>query len=175
MWEELYRGERKYFFIFLKCSICCSSYTTVKAKNLFEGCSFQTDNQRKIVVFVCLCVPVVLLLQCCFFCLLTCFSHFRLRNPKWTLSISDLQKLELLLELFLQVQRLPFLHSSNMAMDILRGNDECIGFEDILNGKYILALVLWKQLKVKFGSCEVLCLYWTREINSQNAKNKIKS
>nr|XP_054510999.1 proteasome maturation protein isoform X3 [Agelaius phoeniceus] len=31
------------------------------------------------------------------------------------------------------VQRLPFLHSSNMAMDILRGNDECIGFEDILN------------------------------------------
>lgn len=32
-----------------------------------------------------------------------------------------------------QVQRLPFLHSSNMAMDILRGNDECIGFEDILN------------------------------------------
>ncbi|RLW08334.1 hypothetical protein DV515_00003151 [Chloebia gouldiae] len=32
-----------------------------------------------------------------------------------------------------QVQRLPFLHSSNMGMDILRGNDECIGFEDILN------------------------------------------
>ncbi|XP_039912882.1 proteasome maturation protein isoform X2 [Hirundo rustica] len=32
-----------------------------------------------------------------------------------------------------QVQRLPFLHSSNVAMDILRGNDECIGFEDILN------------------------------------------
>ncbi|XP_016151695.1 PREDICTED: proteasome maturation protein [Ficedula albicollis] len=32
-----------------------------------------------------------------------------------------------------QVQRLPFLHSSNIAMDILRGNDECIGFEDILN------------------------------------------
>ncbi|XP_054127379.1 proteasome maturation protein isoform X1 [Melozone crissalis] len=32
-----------------------------------------------------------------------------------------------------QVQRLPFLHSSNMSMDILRGNDECIGFEDILN------------------------------------------
>ncbi|XP_017674063.1 PREDICTED: proteasome maturation protein [Lepidothrix coronata] len=32
-----------------------------------------------------------------------------------------------------QVQRLPFLHSSNMALDTLRGNDECIGFEDILN------------------------------------------
>nr|XP_009502398.1 PREDICTED: proteasome maturation protein [Phalacrocorax carbo] len=32
-----------------------------------------------------------------------------------------------------QVQRLPFLHSSNIALDTLRGNDECIGFEDILN------------------------------------------
>ncbi|XP_014107179.1 PREDICTED: proteasome maturation protein isoform X3 [Pseudopodoces humilis] len=58
-----------------------------------------------------------------------------------------------------QVQRLPFLHSSNMAMDILRGNDECIGFEDILNGKYIPALMLWKHLKLKFGNCGVLCLY----------------
>jgi len=25
-----------------------------------------------------------------------------------------------------------------MALDTLRGNDECIGFEDILNGKYIV-------------------------------------
>ncbi|XP_071592636.1 proteasome maturation protein [Heliangelus exortis] len=32
-----------------------------------------------------------------------------------------------------QVQRLPFLHSSNVALDTLRGNDEYIGFEDILN------------------------------------------
>uniref|UniRef100_A0A8C2UAZ8 Proteasome maturation protein n=1 Tax=Coturnix japonica TaxID=93934 RepID=A0A8C2UAZ8_COTJA len=32
-----------------------------------------------------------------------------------------------------QAQRLPFLHSSNMALDTLRGNDECISFEDILN------------------------------------------
>ncbi|NXS99491.1 POMP protein, partial [Jacana jacana] len=32
-----------------------------------------------------------------------------------------------------QVQRLPFLHSSNMALDTLRGNDECLSFEDILN------------------------------------------
>ncbi|NWX87471.1 POMP protein, partial [Nothoprocta ornata] len=32
-----------------------------------------------------------------------------------------------------QVQRLPFLHSSNIALDTLRGNDESIGFEDILN------------------------------------------
>ncbi|XP_075573526.1 proteasome maturation protein [Pelecanus crispus] len=32
-----------------------------------------------------------------------------------------------------QVQRLPFLHSSNIALDTLRGNDECISFEDILN------------------------------------------
>ena len=34
-----------------------------------------------------------------------------------------------------QVKRLPFLPSSNLSLDILRGNDETIGFEDILNGK----------------------------------------
>jgi len=34
-----------------------------------------------------------------------------------------------------QVQRLPFLQSSNLSLDILRGNDETIGFEDILNGE----------------------------------------
>ncbi|XP_030637847.1 proteasome maturation protein [Chanos chanos] len=32
-----------------------------------------------------------------------------------------------------QIQRLPFLQSSNLALDTLRGNDETIGFEDILN------------------------------------------
>ncbi|XP_051857401.1 proteasome maturation protein-like [Antechinus flavipes] len=32
-----------------------------------------------------------------------------------------------------QVQRLPFLQSSNLSLDILRGSDESIGFEDILN------------------------------------------
>lgn len=37
--------------------------------------------------------------------------------------------------LFPKVQRLPFLPSSNLSLDILRGNDETIGFEDILNGK----------------------------------------
>lgn len=36
--------------------------------------------------------------------------------------------------LFPKVQRLPFLPSSNLSLDILRGNDETIGFEDILNG-----------------------------------------
>lgn len=35
-----------------------------------------------------------------------------------------------------QVQRLPFLPSSNLSLDILRGNDETIGFEDILNGEW---------------------------------------
>ena len=34
-----------------------------------------------------------------------------------------------------QVKCLPFLPSSNLSLDILRGNDETIGFEDILNGK----------------------------------------
>ncbi|KAM4702458.1 proteasome maturation protein [Discoglossus pictus] len=32
-----------------------------------------------------------------------------------------------------QIQRLPFLQSSNLALDTLRGNDDTIGFEDILN------------------------------------------
>ncbi|MBN3304154.1 proteasome maturation protein [Amia ocellicauda] len=32
-----------------------------------------------------------------------------------------------------QIQRLPFLQSSNIALDTLRGNDEAIGFEDFLN------------------------------------------
>ncbi|NP_001084753.1 proteasome maturation protein S homeolog [Xenopus laevis] len=32
-----------------------------------------------------------------------------------------------------QVQRLPFLPISNIALDTLRGTDECISFEDILN------------------------------------------
>ncbi|XP_038673756.1 proteasome maturation protein [Scyliorhinus canicula] len=32
-----------------------------------------------------------------------------------------------------QAQRLPFLISSNIALETLQGNDECIGFEDILN------------------------------------------
>ncbi|CAN9506038.1 unnamed protein product [Ophioblennius macclurei] len=32
-----------------------------------------------------------------------------------------------------QIQRLPFLSSSHLALDTLRGSDESIGFEDILN------------------------------------------
>ncbi|KAG8584893.1 hypothetical protein GDO81_004810 [Engystomops pustulosus] len=32
-----------------------------------------------------------------------------------------------------QIQRLPFLSSSNIALDTLRGTDESISFEDILN------------------------------------------
>ncbi|KAM6953781.1 proteasome maturation protein, partial [Aplochiton taeniatus] len=32
-----------------------------------------------------------------------------------------------------QIQRLPFLQSSNLALDTLRGSDESIGFEDVLN------------------------------------------
>ncbi|CAL8293068.1 unnamed protein product [Lota lota] len=32
-----------------------------------------------------------------------------------------------------QIQRLPFLQSSNLALDTLRNSDESIGFEDILN------------------------------------------
>lgn len=39
----------------------------------------------------------------------------------------------------LQVQRLPFLHSSNLSLEILNGNYDCIGFEDILNGKNLFS------------------------------------
>ncbi|CAL8400810.1 proteasome maturation protein [Gadus morhua] len=35
-----------------------------------------------------------------------------------------------------QIQRLPFLQSSNLALDTLRNSDESIGFEDILNDPY---------------------------------------
>lgn len=38
-----------------------------------------------------------------------------------------------------QIQRLPFLQSSNLALDTLRGSDEAIGFEDILNGQDLIA------------------------------------
>lgn len=39
-----------------------------------------------------------------------------------------------------QIQRLPFLSSSNLALDTLRGSDESIGFEDILNGQDVIVL-----------------------------------
>ncbi|XP_053161520.1 proteasome maturation protein [Hemicordylus capensis] len=42
-------------------------------------------------------------------------------------------KLQMEFKAVKQVQRLPFLHSSNLSLDILRGNYDCIGFEDILN------------------------------------------
>ncbi|KAJ6662368.1 hypothetical protein lerEdw1_012532 [Lerista edwardsae] len=43
-------------------------------------------------------------------------------------------KLQMEFKAVKQVQRLPFLHSSNLSLDILKGNYDCIGFEDILNG-----------------------------------------
>ncbi|XP_072849850.1 proteasome maturation protein isoform X1 [Pogona vitticeps] len=42
-------------------------------------------------------------------------------------------KLQMEFKAVKQVQRLPFLHSSNLSLDILKGNSDCIGFEDILN------------------------------------------
>ncbi|KAK9402380.1 proteasome maturation protein [Crotalus adamanteus] len=41
-------------------------------------------------------------------------------------------KLQMEFKAVKQIQSLPFLHSSNLALDILKGNDDCIGFEDIL-------------------------------------------
>uniref|UniRef100_A0A8D0C451 Proteasome maturation protein n=1 Tax=Salvator merianae TaxID=96440 RepID=A0A8D0C451_SALMN len=42
-------------------------------------------------------------------------------------------KLQMEIKAVKQVQRLPFLPSSNLSFDILKGNYDCIGFEDILN------------------------------------------
>ncbi|KFV87271.1 Proteasome maturation protein, partial [Struthio camelus australis] len=67
-------------------------------------------------------------------------SNFQLNQDKTNFStLRNIQGLHAPLKLQMefravkQVQRLPFLHSSNIALDTLRGNDECIGFEDILN------------------------------------------
>ncbi|XP_048350235.1 proteasome maturation protein [Sphaerodactylus townsendi] len=42
-------------------------------------------------------------------------------------------KLQMEFKAVKQVQRLPFLHSSNLSLEILNGNYDSIGFEDILN------------------------------------------
>ena len=42
-------------------------------------------------------------------------------------------KLQMEFKAMQHVLHLPFLPSSNLSLDILRGNDETIGFEDILN------------------------------------------
>ncbi|KAF7251008.1 Proteasome maturation protein, partial [Varanus komodoensis] len=44
-------------------------------------------------------------------------------------------KLQMEFKAVKQAQHLPFLHSSNLSLDILKGTYDCIGFEDILNGK----------------------------------------
>ncbi|XP_044297983.1 proteasome maturation protein [Varanus komodoensis] len=42
-------------------------------------------------------------------------------------------KLQMEFKAVKQAQHLPFLHSSNLSLDILKGTYDCIGFEDILN------------------------------------------
>ena len=49
-----------------------------------------------------------------------------------------------------QVKRLPFLPSSNLSLDILRGNDETIGFEDILNDPSKSELIGEPHLMVEY-------------------------
>uniref|UniRef100_A0AC11BCG0 Proteasome maturation protein n=1 Tax=Ovis aries TaxID=9940 RepID=A0AC11BCG0_SHEEP len=69
-------------------------------------------------------------------------KNFQLNQDKMNFStLRNIQglfaplKLQMEFKAVQQVQRLPFLPSSNLSLDILRGNDETIGFEDILNGK----------------------------------------
>ena len=67
-------------------------------------------------------------------------KNFQLNQDKMNFStLRNIQglfaplKLQMEFKAVQQVQRLPFLPSSNFSLDILRGNDETIGFEDILN------------------------------------------
>ncbi|KAG7216763.1 hypothetical protein INR49_021160 [Caranx melampygus] len=67
-------------------------------------------------------------------------KNFQLNQDKMNFStLRNIQGLHAPLKLQMeyraarQIQRLPFLQSSNLALDTLRGSDECIGFEDILN------------------------------------------
>ncbi|XP_006894148.1 PREDICTED: proteasome maturation protein [Elephantulus edwardii] len=67
-------------------------------------------------------------------------KNFQLNQDKMNFStLRNIQglfaplKLQMEFKAVQQAQRLPFLPSSNLSLDILRGNDETIGFEDILN------------------------------------------
>uniref|UniRef100_A0A9L0TT64 Proteasome maturation protein n=1 Tax=Equus caballus TaxID=9796 RepID=A0A9L0TT64_HORSE len=67
-------------------------------------------------------------------------KNFQLNQDKMNFStLRNIQglfaplKLQMEFKAVQQVQRLPFLPSSNLSLDILRGNAETIGFEDILN------------------------------------------
>ncbi|XP_061661389.1 proteasome maturation protein [Syngnathoides biaculeatus] len=67
-------------------------------------------------------------------------KNFQLNEDKMNFSsLRNIQGLHAPLKLQMeyraarQIQRLPFLPSSNLALDILRGTDESVGFEDILN------------------------------------------
>ncbi|XP_077364864.1 proteasome maturation protein isoform X2 [Festucalex cinctus] len=67
-------------------------------------------------------------------------KNFQLNQDKMNFStLRNIQGLHAPLKLQMEyraarrIQRLPFLQSSNLALDILRGTDESIGFEDILN------------------------------------------
>ncbi|XP_036075648.1 proteasome maturation protein-like [Rousettus aegyptiacus] len=68
-------------------------------------------------------------------------NNFQLNQDKMNLfTLRNIQslfaplKLQMKCKTVQQVQHLSFLPSSNRSLDILRGNDETIGFEDILNG-----------------------------------------
>ncbi|XP_041669722.1 proteasome maturation protein [Cheilinus undulatus] len=67
-------------------------------------------------------------------------KNFQLNQDKMNMStLRNIQGLHAPLKLQMeyraarQIQRLPFLQSSNLALDTLRGSDDVIGFEDILN------------------------------------------
>lgn len=66
-----------------------------------------------------------------------------------------------------QVQHLPFLHSSNLSLDILKGNYDCLGFEDILNGKHLSKI--WRKLKCVDSCKKDRSVQYSRQIIKNSA------
>ena len=64
-------------------------------------------------------------------------KNYQLSQDKMNFTLRNTQGLFAPLKLQVKFkavqQHLPFLTSSNLSLDILRGNDETTGFEDILN------------------------------------------
>uniref|UniRef100_A0AAZ3NSX7 Proteasome maturation protein n=1 Tax=Oncorhynchus tshawytscha TaxID=74940 RepID=A0AAZ3NSX7_ONCTS len=74
-------------------------------------------------------------------------KNFQLNQDKMNFSnLRNIQGLHAPLKLQMeyraarQIQRLPFLQSSHLALDTLKGNDESISFEDILNALFCVHL-----------------------------------
>uniref|UniRef100_A0A8C0PLJ3 Proteasome maturation protein n=1 Tax=Canis lupus familiaris TaxID=9615 RepID=A0A8C0PLJ3_CANLF len=87
-------------------------------------------------------------------------KNFQLNQDKMNFStLRNIQglfaplKLQIEFKAVQQVQRLPFLPNSNISLDILRGNDETIGFEDLLNDPSQSELMRDPWVAQRFSTC----------------------